>query len=340
MRDEDFPAIARLLGSSFGQGEHLASEAYLRWQYRQNPLGETITYVAESFEGEVVGTFSVTPHPYGIDGKKAPGLNAINLAADPRFRNQGIWRTLGQCAFEEGARRGFVGVIAFPNPNSLHGFTKTHAFHMVGLLEAFARPRHVGTMLARGRKVTPAHALLDRVSERWFALRTPATARHEASAESLVDLLPRKTPFTLQPHRDWLRYRFGECPLWKYDCVRAPAGEPEAAVVSRHAKLHGLRTTLMMDFGARWDDPRGVDSLVATLRAVCRRAVEENSDHVMTLVSPGHPARPALKRAGFIHVPDRFLPHPGHVVYLPLGGHPVPENYPAWAISVSAWDAA
>ncbi len=355
MREGDLPAVARFLGEVYGANHRTASEAVLRWQYLENPLGPVVGTLAVTPQDEIVGVYTLTPLRFAVAGRPQPGMLSLNTATHPGYQGQGIFVRLAERAYEEAARRGAVGVIGFPNQNSLHGLTRRLGWSLVGRMRVWVRPRKVGTLVgaalrqratwqrnaAAAAAGSTAERLADGVSTALFRLgaHAGAAAPVDGGLDELLRAQRPGAPLQLDYPAGYLRWRFGSCPSWRYEAACSPDGD--AAVICRHDTLWGMRTTLLLDFGARWDRPahHRLLALRAALSRACARAAEEDTAQMMTLVNPGHPAEAALALVGFVPVPERTLPHAAWACYKPLGGHPVPPDFPRWSISVGAYDA-
>ena len=333
------PDVARLMREVYGEDHRSGNEAFLDWQYFQNPLGPAVGFLALA-GSEVVGAYTLIPSPFSQAGESKLGMLSLNTATSPRFQGQGIFTVLARRSYEEAERRGAVGVLGFPNENSLPGFVKKLGFALVGRMAAFALPRKVGTLLARDRPRRPREVLLDAVNTAAISPLARLLGRgvEPGPIDQRLPLGAARSPaFALAPDEPYLHWRYAKCPLWSYEVLHAPDGA--ASVVCRHGELWGVRTTLLLDFAAHFGDRGSERALARAIRGACRRAVEEDSAMVLTLVSPHHPAIGALWRSGLVRVPDRFLPHPGHVIFRPLGAARPPGDFGAWAVAVGAYDA-
>lgn len=375
---DDVPALARLMGEVYGPRHRSADEVFLRWQYLENPLGEVVGYGAFGLdgddEGRLVGAYTLIPLPFSLAGRSAPGMLSLNTATLPHFERRGIFTNLARLAYAHATSLGAVGVLGFPNENSLPVLRDKLGFAVPGRLEAWVLPRRIGALAQKatswlqkryrervqareadalggsssaGRSPTQtALGLADRASIGAFAwlageggcqVRPIDTSFAASFAPLLASITSAKPPFALEHDAEWLVWRYGRCPLFDYEAVTADAGD--AVVLCRHDTIWGAPTTLLLDYGARFGQPGAERALVNAVRAACRRAAERDTAQVFTIVSANHPARPALRRAGFVHLPDRLLPHPAHATYLPLGGNPLPPDFTRWALTVGAYDA-
>lgn len=373
---EDLPIVARLMGEVYGPRHRSADEAFLRWQYLENPLGEVVGYgafgLAGDDEGRLVGAYTLIPLPFSFGGRPALGMLSLNTATLPHFERRGIFTNLARLAYARATGLGAVGVLGFPNENSLPVLRDKLGFAVPGRFEAWVLPRRFGALAQKavswlqkryrervqareadalgpeasamtGRSLARAGLeRLDRASVGVFSwLAAEGACRVRPIDASLAPLLAAVTssrpPFTLDHAADWLVWRYGRCPLFDYEAVTDDADD--AVVLCRHDTIWGAPTTLLLDYGARFGEPGAERALVRAIRAACRRAAERDTAQVFTIVSAGHPARAALRRAGFLRIPDRLLPHPAHATYLPLGGNPLPPDFPRWALTVGAYDA-
>ena len=107
----------------------------LAWRYRDNPAGRVVG--ADAWDGERLAAHYVTcPLEARIEGRTVKGLLSLNTATHPDYQGRGLFTTLAEHAFAQGADAGYSFVIGVANANSTPGFLKKLAFQHVGRLQA------------------------------------------------------------------------------------------------------------------------------------------------------------------------------------------------------------
>ena len=137
----DIPAIARLMLRVHGNQTRL-TEAYLTWQYIDNPDGEAIGYNA--WDGDaLVAHYACLPVTFTNAGAEASSsvahrwLWSLNTATHPDYRGQGLFPLLAKQTYERGLDKGFSAVIGVANGQSAGGFVKKLGFVALGQLSIY-----------------------------------------------------------------------------------------------------------------------------------------------------------------------------------------------------------
>jgi GNAT superfamily N-acetyltransferase len=137
-------AYAALLSEVFQSDKF--SEAAVAWRYRDNPAGTVVG--ADAWDGERLAAHYVTcPLEANVEGRMAKGLLSLNTATHPDYQGRGLFTTLAEAAYAQGAAGGCEFVIGVANANSTPGFLKRLGFQHVARLEAgvlLRRPRRLG----------------------------------------------------------------------------------------------------------------------------------------------------------------------------------------------------
>jgi GNAT superfamily N-acetyltransferase len=126
-------AYGGLLNAAF-QTDAFTPDA-IAWRYRDNPAGHVVG--ADAWDGERLAAHYVTcPLEARIDGSVVRGLLSLNTATHPDYQGRGLFTTLAERAYTQGAEAGYSFVIGVANANSTPGFLKRLAFQHVGRLQA------------------------------------------------------------------------------------------------------------------------------------------------------------------------------------------------------------
>lgn len=106
---------------------------YLKWQYRDNPVGTIVGFNA--YMGDVLAAHYVTMPIYmNIEGKKTLGVLSLNTATHPDHRGKRLFSILAEKTYQYAAENGYKFVIGVANANSTHGFIKNLKFKLIGPL--------------------------------------------------------------------------------------------------------------------------------------------------------------------------------------------------------------
>lgn len=125
---------AAFLKAVFGTGD-LFTEAYVDWQYAQNPEGAIVGFNARA--GSSLAAHYVTmPMSAVRDGRTVKGLLSLNTATHREHQGKGLFTQLAEKTFAHAAAQGFEFVVGVANQNSVHGFIKKLGFQQVGQLHA------------------------------------------------------------------------------------------------------------------------------------------------------------------------------------------------------------
>lgn len=123
---DDDAAIAALIGEAFPANPKADVEV-LRWQYRQNPFGETATWVWED-EGRIVGHYSAFPMPGLLDGERVVGANAVDAAIAPSHQGKFLFGRMAKSLYADCAERGMRWAMVYAtNPAAILGTTRAGA---------------------------------------------------------------------------------------------------------------------------------------------------------------------------------------------------------------------
>jgi len=106
------------------------NEAYLNWEYNDNPLGRVIGYNAYCNE-EIIGHYAAQPVEALINGNKEIGLLSLNTAVHSEFRGKGIFQKLAKETFNAAITNGYRFVYGVSNKNSTLPFVHSLGFNLI-----------------------------------------------------------------------------------------------------------------------------------------------------------------------------------------------------------------
>ncbi|HAS43994.1 MAG TPA: hypothetical protein DCS93_26185 [Microscillaceae bacterium] len=112
----------------------LFTKAYLDWQYRQNPDGDTLGFDAFTPEGQLAAHYVVQPLQALVQGKLTKGLLSYNTATHPQHTGKGLFTRLAQATYKRAQALGYEFIVGVSNQQSTPGFIKKLGFQWVAPL--------------------------------------------------------------------------------------------------------------------------------------------------------------------------------------------------------------
>lgn len=130
--------VRGLLARVFPKASHL-DDAYLRWDYAENPDGPALLVNARRGDA-VVAHWAGQALRARVAGEEARGVLVHHLCTHPDHRGRGLFRALARRAEEAARERGLRFIVAVANANSTPGFLGSLGFQHVGALDARLGP--------------------------------------------------------------------------------------------------------------------------------------------------------------------------------------------------------
>jgi predicted N-acetyltransferase YhbS len=301
---EDDEAIAALIGEAF-PGNPKSRVDVLRWQYRANPFGETVSRVWDE-DGRIVAHYSAFPMPYLLDGRPAIAGNAVDAAVAPSHQGRRLFTPLARALYEGCAAAGMpVAVCYASNPVAMKGVARAgvewqprlrtlvlavddawlaRRFHLPAALGGLVRRTAFG--LRRGSAAEEVGALPDGIDGLWAHVRATGIGNGVDRGEA------------------WCHWRYAASPVGGYRYVALRRGHD----------LVGLAVVLEReDFGGRFAyllelQAADADAGRAVLRAVAGMA---GISGVATVAVDGGPLHRLATAAGMRTLPKRLEPKGG-----------------------------
>jgi predicted N-acetyltransferase YhbS len=302
---EDDEAVAALIGEAF-PGNPKARLDVLRWQYRDNPFGSTVSRVWDD-GGRIVAHYSAFPMPYLLDGSGARAGNAVDAAVAPSHQGRRLFTPLAQALYDGCAEAGLpVAVCYASNPIAMQGVARAgvvwqprlrtlvlavddawlgRRFHVPGAVGGVVR--RVAFGLGSGPAGEDVDALPDGIDGLWSAV---------VRAGGIGNGVDRGEA--------WCRWRYGTSPLGPYRYVTVRRGGILAALAV---------VVVRQDFGGRFAyllelQARDTDAARSALRAV---AATDGISGVATVAVDGGPLHRLAADAGMRTLPRRLEPKGG-----------------------------
>lgn len=131
--DSKIHEYAKLLSVVFPNTDKFTTE-FLKWQYKENPLGKVVGFDAY-FKGELAAHYVCIPVLYQYNNQEIKGLLSLNTATLAKHQGKGLFTKLAQKTYDLGVKLGYQFVIGVANQNSIHGFLKKLGFYLVSPLQ-------------------------------------------------------------------------------------------------------------------------------------------------------------------------------------------------------------
>lgn len=130
--DRSLREIRELLSVVFPKTDKFTFD-YLRWQYKDNPLGEIVGFNAYRGD-ELAAHYVAMPVEMCLFGVRRKGLLSLNTATHPEHQGKRLFSNLAERTYSLAREHGYEYVIGVANGNSTHGFLKNLGFYLVSPL--------------------------------------------------------------------------------------------------------------------------------------------------------------------------------------------------------------
>ncbi|MCU1380787.1 MAG: hypothetical protein JWN29_3770, partial [Acidimicrobiales bacterium] len=275
----------------------------LRWQYRDNPFGETVSWVWDD-GGRIVAHYSAYPVPYLLDGQPAVGANAVDAAVAPSHPGRRLFTPLAEALYADCAARGMpIAVCYASNPIAIKGVARA-GVEWQPRLRTLVLAVDDAWLAQRFHVPAPVGGLVRRAA---FALGRGTTGEEvDRPPGGLDDLWSRTVERGgirngVDRGAAWWRWRYADSPLGPYRFVEVRSGGELVAAAA---------VTVRDDFGGRFayllelqaDDG---DAARSALRAVAQL---DGISGVATIAVDGGPLHRLANAAGMRTLPARLEP--------------------------------
>lgn len=262
------------------------------WLFRTGPAGPAVRVVAE-LDGRLVSHAGVSPARFRVGGESVRGAWSVAAMTDPAVQGQGLYVQLGHYLYERLEREGFAFVAGFSNRRSHRLMRESLGRTGVDPFPWCVRPLLPGlSRSARGREE---------------GLRVIASEPGDGRLDGLWKRLEPCVRTMAVRDAAFSAFRFGGRPDASFECsiAEAEGGTAAGALVLRVLAVRGLRFGFVVDLLV---DPDAPVAGMALLHAAAGRTRAAGGVALSALM-PGHgPARQALRRAGFLRVPEPLHP--------------------------------
>ena len=305
-RDDDSKIHALLAKTLPG---YAGSERW-SWMHKNNPLGfhgpEGDIWVAESGDGRLVGYYGRIRYSMHCFGTTVTASQGLNLATDPKFRNQGIATRLLASSFEDARRNGLNLTFGFPNRLSYRlairrggcDMGEAGELHLVLDRERYLRSRQGGLVHKTLRRADLA--LSGTGPGRHPVERTPGksylTKGFAEDAGSVWVSARDRFDLGLERTREYLEWRY-DARWGDYQATSlVKGGQTCGYIVTAADTKTDSKLTRIYELLAGDDKPETYEVLID---AAVEAGLKEGSAYLTVSASGSDVSLSSLKRAGF-----------------------------------------
>jgi hypothetical protein len=291
--DSDRDAMLALRRRAFPESSaDMLRPDFWKWKFRDGYAGPAPFFVAEA-DGKMVGHLALIPQRYVADQPFIGGLT-VDAMTDPDYRGRHIYARLVSLSGQR-LRDTFDVFTAFQIRPHVLGGAVAAGWLPADTAPVLLRPLSIrGVLRAAGLPLRQSRGDKDLFSDSIRAIELPELGQIQGLANTGNIHQPRTV--------DFLRWRYLENPVWRYELSGFfEAGTLRAFVVHRLTPLRNIPTLAIVDAGYADED-----SFKSLLRHVLRRGRASGAALAAALVTPPHAAHRALRRRGFFPGPHRF----------------------------------
>ncbi|MCK4417885.1 MAG: GNAT family N-acetyltransferase [Candidatus Latescibacteria bacterium] len=313
---EDKAGVFELRKAVYGEA---FDEQEWDWKYSHNSVRSARIFLVES-DGMIVGTRPGICLPSKVmDQVVTAGIYA-DVMTHPDFRRLGIFSTLVREAFEKMNKEGIGLVFSFPNENSYPGLVKLGWTHICSV-PLLVMPLNFNNLVRKYTKITALQKLASLLLGLLFKglnLREGVgktdcgdiVIQKIHSFDSRFDELWHKVSYqydiAVVRDRRYLNWRYVDKPGQEYVIFAAEKEEELAGyiVLKNNVEMFDLTLGLIVDM-ATIEDERIASVL---LSHAIKHLKDQETDSIGCLMLKHVACYAALRKAGFIHVPELFSP--------------------------------
>jgi len=297
----DDPALEALWREVFGEAR---GGQTLSWIFRSAPAVSSVRVVADR-GGRPIAHAGAVCLPFRIRGEVVRGAYSVGAMTAPECQGRGLYARLGRFLYERLEEQGIAFVAGFSNRRSHRVMTGPLGRTSVRPFPWCVRP------LLPGGDGLRASALESRADGCLPEARDRSGVTGCGPGDPRLDgLWDRVAPsIRVAAVRDsvFSTWRYGAHPRARYQFWMYAAGEgrADAVLVLRILRLRRICVGFIMDLVA---DPDATESARALVRVAASATRAAGGVALSALLPPSGAARRALRRTGFVRVPE-FL-HP------------------------------
>jgi hypothetical protein len=229
----------------------LSTPRFFEWQFGESPRsgGRNRCLVLLDGKDAIQGFMGVTPREFVLDGKRLGGAELTTWILSETVRGLGLGKAIVQKL-----QASYGAIIGMGISESALPIYATHGFKYMRHLPRYVRvfdPERVAPI----SKLEPLGERLIRAEPAPIDVRFEATAIGFPEAAELAEPLHQTLNCTIRDSA-YLRWRYAEHPVYRYEVFRVAHDAGQAGVVLRQDDVGDLRVLHVVDFlGAGADVP-------------------------------------------------------------------------------------
>ncbi len=307
-----------VFGKPMGKGESLR---HFNWEYRDNPEGKAIVFVARDREGKIISAYPTRPLRMKLMSETVKGSLSFDSMTHPSFKGKGLFTRLGREMYRYLEERGYVLTYGFPNGKIQHLRVTQLQWFEVCRFPLMLKILDFGPVVSRYLRSKKAAGFLGPVFNGAVRPFLSGGGRRGAAALALEEVSSFDREFTtfwqkarssfricIERDFDYLQWRYGR-PEENYRILKLRnRGEMAGYAILKVDERFDIRTGYIMDVIAY----PGRDNIRFLLAAISDLFRDEKASLVSALLVKGHPYYREFRKSGFLAVPRRFHPQEIH----------------------------
>jgi GNAT superfamily N-acetyltransferase len=301
---EDESAVLTLIQEGMGGGPTgKRDEAFWRWKHYQNPFGPSISLVAVSTNGKIIGLRTFMRWRFQAANTMVNAVRAVDTVTHPEYRRYGVFSALTRQAVEQVKKNGIDLIFNTPNNQVLPGYLKL-GWHYVSLVKPLVKvlnyPRFAYKLM-RSRGKSRASGPLS--AEQVFKQKIPSMAEflsHEGAIEQLLrsQKQNRNERLFTDQSLGYLKWRYSEHPYIDYKVIYLEKnGVLSGCLILRPSTRFGLKEIVINELLLPGSDKSMASSLMKELKRF------SNADYIIAYFHKDSFQRHVLQKHGFFQVP-------------------------------------
>jgi GNAT superfamily N-acetyltransferase len=130
-------------------------EEYWRWQFMENPWGESVIVVAEE-DSKIIGQCTLIPTKIIINDKEILAGHSVDTMISKEYRGKGIYEKMAKKSYELAALKGIEIRVGFPTNEALRGLLGDDiSAALVGDIPLLLKPYKLDNFLSSIIKLKP-----------------------------------------------------------------------------------------------------------------------------------------------------------------------------------------
>lgn len=300
-KKEDKKKLLDLRDEVWGEPNPLRNRAVWEWEFEKNPLnpnGLPSSLIAE-VEGEVVGLLGTLSARVKVSDKIEDMVWIVDFMTHPDYRGAGFKLALKSKSIAPLA-------LAVPNPAS-YGIGK-------GIKWFDIEPFYTSVSIVNGeafiRSKLNSKVISKLIGFAWRILRSLLRPKKKPGLEieiadgfddwvdDLWETASKDYPFILVRKKEWLKWRFEECPQRDYTILNVKRDNRNVGyMVIRKKSKKGLRYGSIVDFLVRRDDRKALEALLWK----ATKMLEDDGVDVINCIEPTvKELKNSFRKYGFI----------------------------------------